>query len=796
MNKILYSAFIVAISSVLTFSDNLLAQDSYVTVAHLKNSFEEKVTNKYQEKVYLHTDRSIYISGETIWIKAYCVDAMLHYPSDLSKVLNIEILDLSGNVNEQIRIQLKDGFGVGQFFISPKLKSGKFILRAYTNWMRNFDPELVFQKNITVINPSVLPGNDLDPKRETNELIVNFFPEGGDLVNGLISKVAIKVVDEYGTGQSLEGIIFDDEENEITKFTTSDQGYSSFNITPVFGKLYTARFLVDNVIQKHVLPDSKKTGIVISLKKHLNDNWNLSISSTQSFEERVYLVTHNRGIVQQIKQVDLLKSKDIELILNEHYSGISHITVLDKNFIPQAERLVFQYPDDKQLLKIEMPKESFGKREKVTITLDGGNLDNDVIGQLSISVYLANTKIQNENIISNLLLTADLKGIIPDAWTYFDPKNSRKDEQIDLLMLTHGWRRFEWNNLLSSEIINSHYMAEINAPVISGHILGDYKINDTFTSLQMSFSGYSSTFGSTILDHDGHFVFEVPFRVRNDLVYFFDENDTFSEDQLILDSPFDLGYTSTYKDEGFFDTSLKDYLEKLSTNIQISQIYKSYSFINGQELPLKNIDYHFYGKPDKVYVLDDYTRFETMEDLFIEYISDIYIRNRENSRNFYVVGETPLPGKALVLIDGLQIMDFDFIMKLDPLKLAKIEIIDKMYYAGNQSYSGIVNFCSYKGDFAGLEVPGNLLEKSYQALQAKRVFYSPDYILNDNKLDRIPDYRNTLYWNPNVVIDNTNNLELEFYTADDVGEYRIQINGITGNGKPFQSVSGFKVVNE
>jgi hypothetical protein len=95
-----------------------------------------------------------------------------------------------------------------------------------------------------------------------------------------------------------------------------------------------------------------------------------------------------------------------------------------------------------------------------------------------------------------------------------------------------------------------------------------------------------------------------------------------------------------------------------------------------------------------------------------------------------------------------------------------------------------------------LETPNNLLEKTYHALQNKRLFYSTNYGVSDKKFDRIPDFRNTLYWNPSVSFDGVNNIEVEFYTGDDTGNYQIQINGITNTGIPFQAYKTFSVVND
>ena len=183
----------------------LFAQSEVNDLEAIKQKFEDQVTYVHQEKVFLDTDRSLYITGETIWISGYCVDAAVHIPTDLSKVLNVELLDAEGQSIKRERIQLADGFGKGQMFVSPDIKSGHYVLRAFTNWMKNFDPGFVFQKSLRIINPSVTTNQEIAEKPRVT-FQIDFFPEGGDMINGLTGKVAVKAADNFGRGRELTGV--------------------------------------------------------------------------------------------------------------------------------------------------------------------------------------------------------------------------------------------------------------------------------------------------------------------------------------------------------------------------------------------------------------------------------------------------------------------------------------------------------------------------------------------------------------------------------------------------------------
>lgn len=791
MKKIISIASLIAICNI--YDTALSAQDQS---SILTQKFEDQITNLHQEKIFIHTDRSIYITSETLWMSAYCVDAALHYPTDLSKVLNIELIDSNGQSIKQERIQLDNGAGQGQMFISPEISSGFYTLRAYTNWMRNFDSDFSFQKTITVINPSSSKSTDSLAQSNTDP-IITFHPEGGSLLYGTTSKVAVKASDEFGDGLSLTGVVFDNEDNEVAKFSTTGNGYSSFLISPQKGKTYAARIAIDSLIKKYELPHIKDRGIGLSVSQVTGSRFDILLTSNINFQQLIYVVVHTRGIINQIEELDLKAIKSLHLLSKNLQPGISHITVMDEEFNPIADRIVFLYPDPKQPITLELDKSIYEKREKVSLAIKTGELESDdKLAQLSVSVSRShNSSIEQGNIISNLLLTSDIKDSRDDHHIYFGSNNN---VEMDLLMLTNSWKRFDWRDVLTNENTLVKYPAETHSPILAGHILKDDD-KDFPRSLQMSFSGKASLLNSVKINPEGIFHFEVPYRIRNEKVYFSVQNDSLSLNQIVVDSPFDFPINSKYKANRFISELSQKYLEELYSNIQIAQVYREkFNHVNG--LPTKNetVNTHFYGKPDHLYLLDDYTRFETVKDLFIEYIRTPIIKKKRGKSDFYIInkkssGDKALMMKALGMIDGLPVFDTDFILNFDPLKIEKIEVVDDFYYVGNEEYTGIVNFTTYKGDFGEQELPKHLLEKAYKGLQLSRRYYSPDYSLHAPTLKRIPDYRNTLYWNPNATVSTDGNIYLEFDTSDEAGLFHIEINGITTKGIPIYMKTGFNV---
>jgi MG2 domain-containing protein len=774
-------------------SEKLKAQNSVSNLEQLKSSFVSAVSERFEEKVFIHTDRSLYITGETIWLKPYCVDATFHTLSDISKIVNIELFDSGGRVVKQLRVQLQKGVGKGQIFISPDLATGTYILRAYTNWMKNFDSNFVFSRTITIINPSATSTVKTEDEIDSTFFHFDFFPEGGHLVQGLESKIAVKASDKFGDGLSLTGIVFDNEENEVAKFATSKNGLGSFQLTPVKGKTYRARIAFESEIYNADIPEAKNSGMVMTVRNNDIGDFDVRVNSTQDFLQAMYLVVHTRGVIKKFEPLYSGLEKNLIIELNSLEAGISHITILNSDFRPVTERLIFKYPNNENIFEVSANKKTFGKREKATVTIRTKQ-EALLIANASISVFRSHASLPIEsNIVSYLLLTSDLKGNIPNAHEYFSQGNKDRSNQIDLVMLTNGWRRFDWNQIAMQNQPPLNFPAELHAPVISGNLVSSAS-HLRSQSLQFSLMGKASFLSTVEVDSGGVFHLEVPFRMKNDKVII-SSNDSLSKNSVTLNSPFDFRFTPPQKFFPKLSAEFKSYAQTLSTNIQLSQFYRKYNFVNGIAVEHQNITSGFFGTPDHVYLLDEYTRFETVEDLFIEYIRFVYIKTKNKKRKFYVLSEAGYQVETLVTIDGVPIFDTEFILGFDPLKIEKISMISNTYFLGDAGYSSLLNFTTYNGDFGNQELPENLIELAYEAIQSPRQFYSPNYEVNGDRLERIPDYRNTLYWNSNISISDRN-LQLEFYCSDDPGLYQIQVEGITEDGIPFFSVDYFSVTGE
>jgi len=204
----------------------------------------------------------------------------------------------------------------------------------------------------------------------------------------------------------------------------------------------------------------------------------------------------------------------------------------------------------------------------------------------------------------------------------------------------------------------------------------------------------------------------------------------------------------------------------------------------------------FYGQPDKKYFLDDYTRFNTMEEVMREYVSDVSVHRSQQKFHFRVLNSPHqlfFNEDPLMLMDGVVVFDADKIMAYDPLKVKKIEVVGREYYFGQMIASGIISWSTYKGDLDGFQIDPNAVAVEYEGLQMQREFYSPIYETDGQVNSRMPDFRNLLYWSPDLKTNADGSVQISFYSSDRQGRYIGFIQGMSADGKAGSQSFEFEV---
>lgn len=775
-------------------------QSLYAQADKLNPLSEQGVSNIFQEKVFVDTDKSTYVTGETIWFKAYCVDATSHQLADASKVLYLELVDPLGQSWLQDKIRLQDGMGTGQFFLNAELPSGSFHLKAYTSWMKNGDPAFFFDKSLLLINPYSPPEYVQLPSEE--KLRVSFYPEGGNLIAGLPSRVAVHIQDIEGKNLAATGLIETDSGTVASTFSSSERGMGLFEFTPKAGAVYHAEIVVEGDTQIVALPESRPTGLVLSVQNQIEESvFRASILSNSGTPQQVYWLLHTRGKISMSGA--LMADSETEFIIpkQELPAGISHLTLFDAAQQPICERLLFVYPNTNSPLKVSIPKTTYGNRESIAISVQSmvGDL---VQASAAIYRYEAGPDPQDNSAVANLLLSSDLKGPLPEPDYYLSSQSPERIQEMDLLMMTRGWRRFDWEPVLKAAAPPILYPPELYAPILRGKI--KLTADEAPPSrLYATFSSASPEMYAVSVLPDGQFYLEVSPTTQRSQLLFWTDTTQWTDTNIQLKSPYSPAHALPGYSASRIHTGLRPYIEQQSLSAQLANAYLPLSHVRGQGPEIVREDIPFYGKPDISYLLDDYTRFPTMEEVFTEYIRYVIKKRDKGQRNLYVydlyanlnsiVSNELLEEPALVMIDGIPLTDMEVLWNYDPLKVERIEVVKRKYRAGEALFHGIINLSTYRGDFGGEELPPGMAQNLYLSLQQNRTFYAPEYDLEASRKSRVPDFRNLLLWEPNLQLTPNSEKILKAFTADDGGTYRIEINGISRSGEAVYGTAEFTV---
>ena len=752
-----------------------------------------------QEKLYLHADRNFYLTGESMHFRIYQVDATVHLPVNVSKVAYVEILDASNQSLAQVKVKLAKNGGDGSLFIPATLASGNYVVRAYTQWMKNFAPDYFFHKHITVVNPFLTP--EVWPSKRPMPVKVEFFPEGGNLVAGVKSKVAFKI-SNAGPDEHYTGFIIGEDSDTIQTFRPLKFNLGHFYITPESGKNY--RCVMTNshgVATNHTLPQIFPEGYAMQLSDSLKDLIKVTVSHKGNLPSNplLYLFVHARQIIVHAEARSTGNSS-VEFMIdrNKMPEGISHFTVFNDKLQPLCERLYFSRPAQTLRLKAATDQRTYATRRKVSIELQASVNNQLVEANTSIAVYKLDSlgSMESNDILSYLLLSSDLKGEIENPAYYFSDDVQAR-EAVDNLMLTHGWRRFNWEEVLKGNR-KFAYVPEVRTHIVSAKV--GRPDGTPVSNLLTYLSSPAKLVGlnGSRSNQDGELTFEIqdfwgsrklilqPI-TDSDSMYSFSINDPFSKSH------------GTFSVRPFSITSAaRKNLSERSLAMQVHDIH--FREVAEKSMADARVDSSaFYGVGDQVYYLDRYTRFPVLEEVMREYVPGVLVRKRRDGFHFLVIDATKkgiLSGDPLILLDGVPILDLDRFMKFDPLKIRKLEVVMRNYFVGPVLTPGIVSYTTYTGDLAGYEIQSPAIVMDYQGLQVSREFYSPTYENARARNNRLPDQRTLLLWKPFVLTSSDEKEMIEFYTSDIPGHYQVVVEGLTASGKAGSTSTTFEVKRE
>lgn len=756
----------------------------------VKGNLEKFTKNYIQEKVYLQSDKEYYQAGEMIWFNAYTLDVQTHQFLDFSKVLYVDVINDSNHQVINAKISVDSAIGDGTLFIPLSVSSGNYKLRAYTSWMKNFSPAGFFEKYITIVNPQ--KSNQQTQKSiDSNKTsaTIQFFPEGGSLVKNIKSRIAYLVETNAGVNfGAISAFIINSKKDTVQNVILNKSGIGHFYFTPVSDEPYSIQFnTLPNVKIKGNFPHIDSIGYALNIQEH---NENVTVNIFSSVNQSLQLLAHTRGSINYFEQVNLVNGTakiDIDKTLLP--AGIAHFTLFANNGKPLAERLFFTPPKDSLALSVSTNKKSYQNREAVDVAITAKQ------SNITISVFQIDSLqgLPQTTIQKYLYFLSELKNAIPKSIPISNINLNKTDTALDDILLTYGWRRFNWDEINNTKPLV--YAPELYAHLISGNVQDvAAKNSNELIRLKIGAPSISAAFNNTETPLNS--TFHLPFKnLFGSNFLIISTEDDIKQYKINIKNPFSNQFTKFIDKEflypGNANTLLNQYVQMQVQNIYNHERLNQFTTAGYMDTTA------FYYAPTSTYLLDQYTRFTTIEEILREYVPLVDVRKSDGklvAKIFDAELKRHLMGEILFLLDGVAIDNVKEFFNYDPLKLKQLDVIPTYYLLGKSVYSGIVSWKSNRPDINNYQgLINNSVIVDYEGLQLNRLFYTPSYETQELKDSPMPDYRNVLYWQPRIKIKESVTHHEIFYTSDIAGKYVIVAEGINQNGKGATSFTFFTV---
>ncbi|AXT18459.1 hypothetical protein D7030_07600 [Flavobacteriaceae bacterium AU392] len=416
-----------------------------------------------REQIYLHLNKSTYVTGEELWFKGYFFDFLNQVPSTATTNLHIGLYDTNG---KQIQKKLFLGFNGntnGSFSIDSLLQTGEYYVKASTNWGRNFKEDHSYTQKIKVFNPK--NGRTSSPTKRENVSIYDFqfLPEGGHLIEGVENYVGVKLINSKGKGISFnKATIYDENKDEITSFKSNSFGLGKFSIFLKPNMQYNAKIeLYDGTILTEKLPHPKQNGLAIIVINTHKDKVFLKLNTNENtfsnIKGKPYKLMFHQGDKSIISEVVFKQNLSVEIAIgkSELFKGVNIITLFNEKDQPLIERVIFNDYNLKTDKIIISEAQKLGDSIEFNLKL---NSSKNSIYNLSISTLPQGTisYAHDKNILSTFSLNPYLKGYVENAAYYFQNITKKKKYELDLLLLTQGWSQYNWNNVFNFSPVKTY----------------------------------------------------------------------------------------------------------------------------------------------------------------------------------------------------------------------------------------------------------------------------------------------------------------------------------------------------
>ena len=877
---------------------SFFSESNVLDETELIQRFEQQLSVFQQEKIYVHTDKPYYVSGERIWFRAYLTDAVSHVPVAASRYIYVELINPLDSIVARVKIREVDLAYHGYLLIPEEIPEGDYTMRAYTTFMRSQDENYFFTKPVRIVDPQarmihtetdfnfpsdgkvnvtfqfsdvassapIVPvsvnaivnegtpvnvtmnedgvaGIRFDLPATTNkrtllletkaagnpyrqfiriptpddDFDVSFYPEGGHLMQGTVCNITFKAMKSNGQACSLSGTIYNQSDSVVGRFKTDYLGMGNFTLLAEKGNVYYAICENDKGQTKRFdLPVAVERGyaLSVSLTKNLIGVTVLQPAETVQ-KETLYLLAHTRGEVHfaglwdqnsastvfPMEQLSLngenlvvipmeqlsMDGENMAIFPIEQFpSGVLHFILFDAGLNPVSERLVFVNNPDQAEVTYQSEKDNYDRRSlvnnQVTVTDSDGE---PLAGNFSVSVTADREVIPDStsNILTQLLLTSELRGHIENPAYYFQPGNIQASWALDLLMRTQGWRRYNIGALAQGRFARPAWRIE-EGTEISGtvkRVLRGKPVTGVEVTVRSLHGDY---FDVAKTDKEGRF---------------FLHGGEFPDSSLfIVSSDSKKGRTRLdvlVDEESFPETTLSaappSAVDKSQFALYADKAEQIYTYEHGMRIiNLEEVTVTAQRKPLRQSIYYDRLEVSSLTEDQLEKIhaSDIiqlFTRLAGVSIGPNGIFISGAQGQPMLLIDDL-VTDFEGLSQqsIKVNDIVQIDVIKGANMFGARGANGVIAIFTKNGDSRYREIPPfHIKTLSPLGIQQPVEFYAPKYDTPASKASPNPDLRTTIHWQPVVQTNDEGIATFEFYTADEPASYTVIIEGMTNDGK-------------
>lgn len=780
----------------------------------------------FQEKLHLHTDRDRYLAGDTVWLRAHCVDARSHRPVAESRYVYVELHDGEGKLARRVKLLARDGRYAG-YLPLPADAGGDYALVAYTLFMANQGSDYFFKKPISVAPLRPDAKVEARTERRIGAFDVQFFPEGGYLIDDIRCRVAFKALADDGLSVEVEGVIRNARGEVVDSIRSLHAGMGCAAFTPRDGERYYAECSIPSgQTRRFELPAADNDACVLRVLSE-EERFTVQVLARRPLPEGLSLALLCRG---NLLYREAWEPQRPALVFEREGipGGVLQLLLLDAEGNALSERLLFNRSEEQARVSLAAAGER-APRRKQTLTVEVRNPDGSPAeGDFSLSVTdrAAVPRPEGASICATLLLTSELRGYIEDPDWYFDSAHAAAETALDALLMTQGWRRYDVPALLRGERPALHYPLEAGQEIAGRinkggiwnrkHGLDRYEVQllapqwGYVTSAPVAEDGTFALNGFDFPDSTTFVLRPVGRSGPQRNAYITLTRDSFPEVG-------ELPKRMPEPEEKPYEAQAREYVARRGStdlrNVTIDTVFVVHHRRDENPEPEHRLASHSWNEQQ---IKDSGS--ETILD-FLQRLPGVYVRGshiwyHDKVPAFLINGhldesiamlENPMGGINYFNKTGQNIKSRKIIYADDyeslptclfyPLALVKsIEFIpggNSVIWGPGLPNNGIFSITLKKS----YELERSFLDESFNnstlispiGYQTPSEFYSPSYPTIVHRLVNTPDYRLTIYWNSQLELNKRGQVLVEFYSSDTSSKYDAVIYGVTKDGKIIQS---------